>query len=127
MKIAVLREYLYLEFKNVKLPTGFEFDFERIVDDFVFLCFFVGNDFLPHLPSLSIREGALDAIIFIYKNLLPSLGGYLTNASGGLNFSEIDVFLDDLSRVEEEFFKQHQRNAERNEERRKQDAQREMK
>jgi len=79
VKISVLREYLNLEFLSVKLPTGFTFDLERIIDDFVFLCFFVGNDFLPHLPSLSIREGALDALIFIYKNLLPSLGGYLTN------------------------------------------------
>jgi len=78
------------------------------------------------LPSLSIREGALDAIVFVYKNLLPSLGDYLTNSSGGLNFTEVDVLLDQLARVEEEFFKQHQRNAERNEDRRKRDAQRDM-
>ena len=86
----------------------------------------MGNDFLPHLPSLSIREGALDAILFVYKHLLPSLGDYLTNSSGGLNFTEVDVLLDHLARVEEEFFKQHQRNAERNEDRRKKDAQRDM-
>ena len=83
----------------------FNFDFERIIDDFVFLCFFVGNDFLPHLPSLSIREGAIDAIIFIYKFLLPSLGDYLTNGDGGLNYPKVDVFLNDIARVEEEFFK----------------------
>ena len=113
---------MYLEFKSIKLP--FTFDFERIVDDFVFLCFFVGNDFLPHLPSLSIREGALDALIFIYKNLLPSLGDYLTNGDGGLNFSKVDVLLGDLAKVEEDFFQQHERNSKRNDERRKRDEER---
>ena len=37
VKISVVREYLYLEFKDLQLP--FKFDFERLVDDFVFLCF----------------------------------------------------------------------------------------
>jgi len=123
VKLAVIREYLYLEFKDIKLP--FKFDLERIIDDFVFLSFFVGNDFLPHLPSLSIREGALDAILFMYKHLLPSLGGYLTDGAGGLNYSKVDVLLVDLANVEEDFFRQHQRNAKRNEERRKRDEERE--
>ena len=123
VKLPVVREYLYLEFKDIKLP--YEFQFERIIDDFVFLCFLVGNDFLPHLPSLSIREGALDALIFMYKNLLPRSGGYLTCGSGDLDFSKIDILFSDLARCEEEFFKQHQRNSIRNEERRKREEEKE--
>ena len=92
-----------LEFKDLKIPFGF--DFERIVDDFVFLCFFVGNDFLPHLPSLQIREGALDSIMVMYKSLLPSMAGYLTNQDKVL-FANCDVLFKDIAKYEDEFFKE---------------------
>lgn len=97
VKISVVREYLELEFKDVRLP--FIFDFERIVDDFVFMCFLVGNDFLPHLPSLQIREGALDAILVIYKNLLPSLDGYIT-LEGKIDFTKADILFKDIAKLE---------------------------
>ena len=52
----------------------FPYDFERAIDDWVFMCFFVGNDFLPHLPSLEIRENAIDRLVKLYKEAVYKTG-----------------------------------------------------
>ncbi|XXQ31951.1 5'-3' exoribonuclease [Plasmodiophora brassicae] len=117
LSISVLREYLASELYVEDLP--FQWDLERVIDDFVFLCFFVGNDFLPHLPSLEIREGALDDLIRLYKAKLPLLGGYLTNA-GEVNLSRVDVIFDEIGMQEPELLRRRHRQEERNKRRQEQ-------
>lgn len=50
LHLSLVREYINLDFCRIKLP--FEFNLEHVLDDFVLLMTFVGNDFLPNLPSI---------------------------------------------------------------------------
>ncbi|KAJ2116207.1 5'-3' exoribonuclease 2 [Coemansia sp. RSA 922] len=102
--IDVLREYLESELKPpFRLP--FPFDLERAIDDWVFMCFFVGNDFLPHLPSLEIREGALEKLIEFWKEELPRSGGYLTH-NGDVDLFRVQPIMDRIGKMEEKTFKE---------------------
>ncbi|KAB7496129.1 5'-3' exoribonuclease 2-like protein [Armadillidium nasatum] len=106
VRLNVLREYLERELDMPNLP--FKYDFDRALDDWVFMCFFVGNDFLPHLPSLEIRENAIDRLVKLYKNCCYKTGGWLTD-SGQVNMRRVHMIMDNLGRVEDEIFKTRQK------------------
>mmetsp|Transcript_18933 Transcript_18933/g.46491 ORF Transcript_18933/g.46491 Transcript_18933/m.46491 type:complete len:493 (-) Transcript_18933:457-1935(-) len=79
VQVARLRSFIHGEFDKMRVPGGGNFDLERVIDDFVFLCIFVGNDFLPHLPGLEIREGALDLLLREYRKVVEK-HGYLSQS-----------------------------------------------
>ena len=43
---------------------------ERVINDFIFICYLLGNDFLPHLPSLDISKNGLDYLLEYYVECL---------------------------------------------------------
>ncbi|XP_023328403.1 5'-3' exoribonuclease 2 homolog [Eurytemora carolleeae] len=106
VRLSVLREYLRRDLQMPNLP--FPYDFERVIDDWVFMCFFVGNDFLPHLPSLEIREGAIDRLVNLYKKSVYKTGGFLTD-SGMVNPERVQLIMQDLGEMEDHIFKERQR------------------
>lgn len=103
LHLSILREYLDLEFQVLHHSLPFGYDLERIIDDFILMAFFVGNDFLPHLPGLHINEGAFEHLWGIYKNMLPTAGGYL-NEHGAINMTRLQIMLDKLADYEKENF-----------------------
>ncbi|KAF8631268.1 hypothetical protein AX15_002594 [Amanita polypyramis BW_CC] len=123
LDVAILREYLEYE---LYIPNAlFPFNLEQAIDDWVLLIFFVGNDFLPHLPSLEIREGAIDTLLKIWKQELPRMGGYLTN-HGQIELSRAQIILEGLAKREDEIFRRRREAEERqdqNAKRRKLDTQ----
>lgn len=70
-----MREYLDLEFRDIEPILEFPYNLEHVINDFILLAVFVGNDFLPNLPDLRIHENGLERLYEVYKKVLPSLGG----------------------------------------------------
>lgn len=123
LHVSVLREYLAAELYVRNQP--FPFDLERALDDWVFMCFFVGNDFLPHLPSLDIRENGIDTLIAIWRDNIPTMGGYLTQ-DGSVAFQRAQLILQGLAKQEDAIFRRRRQGEERraaNEKRRKEQEQ----
>ncbi|KAK1247801.1 hypothetical protein MKX07_000689 [Trichoderma sp. CBMAI-0711] len=101
LHLCIVREYLEMEFQELKEEgvLSFPFDLERVIDDFILMAFFVGNDFLPNLPGLHINEGALANMFRIYKSVLPQCDGYI-NENGVISMPRLQRLLDELSKTE---------------------------
>ncbi|KAK5137759.1 hypothetical protein LTR08_007331 [Meristemomyces frigidus] len=113
MHLCIVREYLEMEFQELKQPGAIgdvPFDMECVIDDFILMAFFVGNDFLPNLPHLHINEGALALMFGVYKQVLPKAGGYI-NEGGVINLPRLALLLDELSHVEYRFFEHENKDA----------------
>lgn len=76
------------------------------INDFIFICFMVGNDFLPHIPSIEIIEGGIDLMIEIYKEVGISYGHLtrLVDDCVQLRTKQLGVFLGTIGQHEKENF-----------------------
>jgi 5'-3' exonuclease len=82
--------------------------------DYIFLCFFLGNDFMPHFPSVNIRTGGVDKMLNAYK---ATIGGTNENLTDGkkIFWKNVRKLVQFLADNEEEFFKNEARIRDRKE------------
>jgi len=74
------------------------------VYDYIFMCFFLGNDFMPHFPAINIRTGGVDKMLNAYKNVIGTTNENLTNGKK-IFWKNVRKLVKFLADNEEEFIK----------------------
>ena len=86
--------------------TEIKFNKIQVINDFVFMCFILGNDFLPNIPSVEIIENGIEIMIQIYKFVCPTYG-HLTvihNKKVKFNKEVLQIFFKIIGDNEKELF-----------------------
>ena len=106
LELQALRQMFQIQFRKLADERSFgdSYDIERVIDDFVFMCMMVGNDFLPHCPHLEIDNGALSLMLNNYIDMLPEWGGYLTKKEK-IHSERFEQFIYHIAAFEQEHFK----------------------
>jgi len=79
----------------------------NFVNDFIFICYFLGNDFIPHIPSIDIKKEGMDLIISAYIHALERSSEYLIQDKKKLIINPVTfkLFLNFLVDEESAYFK----------------------
>jgi 5'-3' exonuclease len=94
-------DYIYLKIPELKdfilkdIGVHNKLGDQAVINDYIFLCFMLGNDFINHMPALSLRYRGLETLLKTYRSLQETYQGY---------FQLIDTDYEDLIHLT--FFKE---------------------
>jgi 5'-3' exoribonuclease 2 len=116
--ISTMKHYLS-EFNDGMLVNNSykDLDEKRMIDDFIFMCYFLGNDFLPHIPSLDIQHNGIETLIIKYtetindllleNNELQYMMEVDLNSTCNFNQDFLVRFINKLSEIEEAILREN--------------------
>tara|TARA_Y200000002_G_scaffold382547_1_gene399965 strand:- start:148 stop:1920 length:1773 start_codon:yes stop_codon:yes gene_type:complete len=102
-----IKEFKALIISHMENIGGFQYEEnikENIINDYVALCFLLGNDFLPHPLSLSIHSKGVDILLGIYVPMQKKRNNTLvqwSNKKTLLDNNFLKNIIENLSKMEE--------------------------
>ena len=102
--VKKLKELIITKSNNKLI--SYKFNNKNLINDFIVICFFLGNDFLPHIPSINIKNYGLDNLIDAYIYSFLKNKDYLFKIeSTTINMVVFKDFLNLLNKKEDGYFK----------------------
>ena len=74
------------------------------IDDYIFICFLLGNDFMPHFPAINIRSNGFTVLLELYKNLFNNKKQLIKD--GKILWANFKLFIGKIAENEETFLKE---------------------
>ena len=114
--INIMKNCIFETFKYNLLKEDNNFDINllsktNLINDFIFMCYFLGNDFLPHIPSLNIYNEGIKYLISIYSKTMINILelnnkiNYLLIDNKKINNKYLEIFISKLAEQEDEILK----------------------
>jgi 5'-3' exonuclease len=76
---------------------------QTCIHDYVFMCFFLGNDFLPHFPSLNIRTNGFQILLDTYFKVIGKYDDRCFIHNGEIQWKWVKIFLNDIAKNERQY------------------------
>ena len=74
-------------------------------NDFIIICYFLGNDFIPHLPSIDIKKDGIDILLNAYTDMMLFTNERLIDDKLNLNLTSLKIFIKSLANIEDDLIK----------------------
>ena len=104
--IDTYNEYIMRKLREncdfTSIDLNIKYDFSK---DFILLCFMLGNDFIPNIPSVNIRINGIEYITQAYCKMFEYTGMYIYDKiNKRINWNSLKIIYRNVGDLEDEYF-----------------------
>jgi 5'-3' exonuclease len=85
VSISIMKDCIFDSVQSLN-NINITLDKSNVINDFIFICYLMGNDFLPHIPALDIYNNAIDKLLECYVDTI-LLNGYIIKRETEININ----------------------------------------